>query len=350
MRSTTGLDQALTWLEKARTARVPLSVGLLGNCATVLPELVRRGVMPDVVTDQTSAHDELHGYIPDGLTVTEAADLRRQDPGEYVQRSLDAMGRHVAAMLAMQRGGAVAFDYGNNLRAQAVRGGCREAFQIKGFVPEYIRPLFCRGQGPFRWVALSGDPRDIQTTDHALLELFPAQESLGRWIRLAQQQVPFQGLPARICWLGYGEREQAGLRFNQLVAQGKLQAPVVIGRDHLDCGSVASPYRETEDLPDGSDAIADWPILNALVNTASGATWVSVHHGGGVGIGNSLHAGMAIVADGTCEADRRLQRVLSADPTLGVLRHADAGCEEALVFAQSAGLRLPIDTGAGNIP
>ncbi|WAS94651.1 urocanate hydratase [Nannocystis punicea] len=341
MRSTTDLDEALRWLDEARKAKEPLSVGLLGNCATVLPELVRRGVIPDVVTDQTSAHDELHGYVPDNMSLEAAAELRRSDPEEYVRRSVDAMGRHVAAMRAMQDRGAIAFDYGNNIRAQAVRAGVTDAFDIKGFVPLYIRPLFCEGKGPFRWAALSGDPQDIAVTDAAVLGLFPDNAGLRRWIELARTQVKFQGLPARICWLGYGERERAGLLFNELVRTGKVKAPIVIGRDHLDCGSVASPNRETEGMKDGSDAIGDWPILNAMINVAAGATWVSVHHGGGVGIGYSLHAGMVVVADGTEGAARRLQRVLTTDPGMGVVRHVDAGYDEALQFAREHDVRVP---------
>ncbi|MDC0718036.1 urocanate hydratase [Nannocystis bainbridge] len=341
MRSTTDLDEALRWLDAARKAKEPLSVGLLGNCATVLPELVRRGVIPDVVTDQTSAHDELHGYVPDDMSLEAADELRRSDPEEYVRRSVDAMGRHVAAMRAMQDRGAIAFDYGNNIRAQAVRAGVDDAFEIKGFVPLYIRPLFCEGKGPFRWAALSGDPEDIAVTDRAVLELFPDNAGLRRWIELARAQVKFQGLPARICWLGYGERERAGLLFNELVRTGKVKAPIVIGRDHLDCGSVASPNRETEGMKDGSDAIGDWPILNAMINVAAGATWVSVHHGGGVGMGYSLHAGMVVVADGTASAERRLQRVLTTDPGMGVVRHVDAGYDEALQFAREHDVRVP---------
>ncbi|MBX7081012.1 MAG: urocanate hydratase [Nannocystaceae bacterium] len=341
MRKTDSLDQALAWLDEARRSRTALSVGLLGNCAQVLPELVRRGVVPDVVTDQTSAHDELNGYVPDGMTLDAALRLRAEDPAGYIRRSIDAMGRHVAAMRALQRAGSIAFDYGNNIRAQAVKAGVTDAFEIKGFVPEYIRPLFCEGQGPFRWAALSGDPEDIRRTDEAMLALFPEKESLRRWITLAREQVAFQGLPARICWLGYGERERAGLRFNEMVRRGEVSAPIVIGRDHLDCGSVASPNRETEGMKDGSDAIADWPILNALVNTAAGASWVSVHHGGGVGIGYSLHAGMVVVADGTEGAARRLARVLVTDPGMGVIRHVDAGYDEAMACARSHGVRVP---------
>jgi urocanate hydratase len=339
MKSTDDLDTALGWLAEAQRNGEGLSVGLLGNCATVLPELVRRGITPDVVTDQTSAHDELRGYVPDGMSLDEAVALRERDPVEYVRRSVDAMGRHVAAMRAMQKAGAIAFDYGNNIRAQAVKAGVDDAFEIKGFVPEYIRPLFCEGQGPFRWAALSGDPADIHATDRAILELFPDKPDLARWLRLAGEQVAFQGLPARICWLGYGERDRAGLRFNEMVARGEVSGPIVIGRDHLDCGSVASPNRETEAMKDGSDAIADWPILNALVNTAAGASWVSVHHGGGVGIGYSLHAGMVVVADGSAGAARRLARVLVSDPGMGVVRHVDAGYGDD--FARSREVKIP---------
>jgi urocanate hydratase len=342
MKSTSSLDEAIVWLDAALDAGEPLSVGLLGNCAEVLPELVRRGITPDVVTDQTSAHDELNGYVPDGMSLADALELRERDPKEYVRRSVDAMGRHVQAMRAMQDAGAIAFDYGNNIRAQAVEAGVEDAFEIPGFIPEYIRPLFCEGQGPFRWAALSGNPKDIAVTDAAMLELFPEKVALRRWIELAQRHVKFQGLPCRICWLGYGERDRAGARFNELVRSGKIEAPIVIGRDHLDTGSVASPNRETEDMKDGSDAIADWPVLNALLNTAAGATWVSVHHGGGVGIGYSLHAGMVVVADGTAQAERRLARVLRTDPGMGVVRHVDAGYDEALQFAREhAELKIP---------
>jgi len=341
MRSTESLDEALRLLDEARSKGEALSVGLLGNCAEVLPELVRRGITPDVVTDQTSAHDELNGYVPDGMSLAEAERLRAEDPAEYVRRSIDAMGRHVAAMRTMQDRGAVAFDYGNNIRAQAVKAGVADAFTIQGFIPLYIRPLFCEGQGPFRWAALSGNPEDIRRTDDAILELFPEKLALRRWIELAREHVKFQGLPCRICWLGYGERRLAGLRFNEMVRSGELEAPIVIGRDHLDCGSVASPNRETEGMKDGSDAIADWPVLNALINTAAGATWVSVHHGGGVGIGYSLHAGMVVVADGTDGAARRLERVLTTDPGMGVVRHVDAGYDEARAFAEQHGVRVP---------
>ncbi|MEM7159442.1 MAG: urocanate hydratase [Myxococcota bacterium] len=341
MKSSQTLDEALSLLEEAKRKGEGLSVGLLGNCATVLPELVRRGVIPDVVTDQTSAHDELNGYVPDGLTLQEAIELRNRDPEEYVRRSVDAMGRHVAAMRAMQDKGSIAFDYGNNIRAQAVTAGVEDAFEIKGFIPLYIRPLFCEGQGPFRWAAVSGNPEDIRKTDEAILELFPEKVALRRWIELAREHVEFQGLPCRICWLGYGERHRAGLRFNEMVKNGELEGPIVIGRDHLDCGSVASPNRETEAMKDGSDAIADWPVLNAMINTAAGATWVSVHHGGGVGIGYSLHAGMVVVADGTDAAARRLERVLTTDPGMGVVRHVDAGYDEAQSFAEQHDVRVP---------
>jgi len=339
---TDNLEEAMTWVEEARSDRRPLSVGLIGNAAEVLPELVARGVQPDVVTDQTSAHDPLYGYIPAGLTLVAAADLRQRDPQAYMHASLDSMTRHVQAMLDWQARGAVVFDYGNNLRQRAFDNGLREAFSYPGFVPAYIRPLFCEGKGPFRWVALSGDPEDIYVTDRAVLELFPEDEHLARWIQLAQKEVEFQGLPARICWLGYGERARAGLKFNELVASGAVKAPLVIGRDHLDSGSVASPNRETEGMRDGSDAIADWPLLNALVNAVNGATWVSIHHGGGVGIGYSIHAGQVIVADGTESAARRLARVLTSDPGMGVARHADAGYPEAIEYARQHGVKLPM--------
>jgi len=340
-RQTDSLDEALTWIDAARDRKCALSVGLAANCADVVPELVRRGITPDIVTDQTSAHDTLNGYVPTGLNVDEAAALRATDPRAYVERSMASIARHVEAMLAMQRAGAVAFDYGNNIRRHAADAGVTDAFNIPGFVPEYIRPLFCEGRGPFRWVALSGEPADIFTTDKLVTELFPENESLQRWIALAREKVQFQGLPARICWLGYGERALFADGLNRLVAKGEVQAPIVIGRDHLDCGSVASPYRETEAMADGSDAIADWPILNALVNTAAGASWVSLHNGGGVGIGYSLHAGQVTVVDGTDAAARRAARVMTCDPGLGVVRHADAGYEAARDFAGRHSIRLP---------
>jgi urocanate hydratase len=336
------MEEAMTWANEALAIGAPRSIGLIGNAATVLPELVARGIQPDVVTDQTSAHDPLYGYVPSGLSIAEAAHLRQTDPQEYTRRSVDAMTRHVQAMLDWKDRGAIVFDYGNNLRQRAYDNGLKRAFDYPGFVPAYIRPLFCTGKGPFRWVALSGDPDDIYATDAAMLELFPEDEHLARWLKLAQQQVQFQGLPARICWLGYGERSRAGLRLNELVASGKVKAPIVIGRDHLDSGSVASPNRETEGMRDGSDAIADWPLLNALVNAVNGATWVSIHHGGGVGIGYSIHAGQVIVADGTPEAARRLERVLTSDPAMGVLRHADAGYPEAIEFARTSGVQVPM--------
>jgi urocanate hydratase len=341
------LDEALRICEDAVEQKRAVSVGLVGNCAEVLPELVRRGVRVDAVTDQTSAHDPLNGYVPDRLTPEEADELRRADPKAYVERSTQAMARHVGAMLALQRAGAVAFDYGNNIRKFAHDAGCRDAFDIPGFVPEYIRPLFCEGKGPFRWVALSGDPADIRRTDDLALELFPADQTLNRWLRLARERVQFQGLPARICWLGYGERAEMGEAINELVRRGDLRAPVAIGRDHLDTGSVASPFRETEGMRDGSDAVADWPILNALLNTASGASWVSFHHGGGVGIGYSLHAGQVSVADGTPEASKRLNRVLTNDPGLGVARHVDAGYEEASETARTKGVKIPLLKATG---
>jgi len=337
------LDAALRLVEEARAGRRPLSVGLVGNIAEVLPELVRRGVVPDVLTDQTSAHDLRVGYIPAGLSLADAATLRERDPAGYERRVLDSMVTHVRGMLDLNARGAVTFDYGNNLRGQvADHRRMPEAFTIPGFVPAFIRPLFCRGAGPFRWAALSGDPADIAATDQAVLETFPKKDALARWIRQAQTRVQFQGLPARICWLEYGERAEMGLRFNWLVKQGKVRAPLVIGRDHLDTGSVASPNRETEAMKDGSDAIADWPLLNALLNTACGASWVSLHHGGGVGIGYSIHAGMVAVADGTAMADRRLERVLTADPGTGVMRHADAGYELAIETARERGVDLPM--------
>jgi urocanate hydratase len=339
----TDLDTALRQLEEARSQRRSLSVGLVGNIAEVLPEIVRRGVVPDVLTDQTSAHDLRLGYIPVGMTIEDAGQARDSNPTDYEARVLDSMTAHVQAMLDLKALGSVVFDYGNNLRGQvADRRGMTEAFEIPGFVPEFIRPLFCRGAGPFRWVALSGDPADIAETDRAVLETFPKKADLARWIRQAQEKVAFQGLPARICWLEYGERAEMGLRFNWLVKKGKVAAPIVIGRDHLDTGSVASPNRETENMRDGSDALADWPLLNAMLNTACGASWVSLHHGGGVGIGYSIHAGMVSVADGTKAADERLQRVLTADPGTGVMRHADAGYDLAIQTAKERGVDLPM--------
>jgi len=336
------LDEAIEICEDAVEQKRAISVGLVGNCADVLPELVRRGVQIDAITDQTSAHDPLNGYVPSGLALEEAAELREKDPGAYVRRSMESMAQHVAAMLALKRAGAVAFDYGNNIRKQALDAGCKDAFEIPGFVPEYIRPLFCEGKGPFRWVALSGDADDIRKTDDLALEMFPEDRTLNRWLRLARERVHFQGLPARICWLGYGERAEMGEAINDLVKRGDLKAPIAIGRDHLDTGSVASPFRETEGMKDGSDAVADWPILNALLNTASGASWVSFHHGGGVGIGYSLHAGQVSVADGTDEAARRLRRVLTNDPGLGVARHVDAGYEEAERTAREKEISIPL--------
>jgi len=338
------LDEALRWVLEAKARGEALSVGLVGNCAEVLPELVRRGIVPDVLTDQTSAHDPLNGYIPAGLSVEQAEELRRTNPQDYIKRAYDSIARHVEAMLALNRQGAVTFEYGNNIRKQAELAGVRDAFAFPGFVVAYIRPLFCQGRGPFRWVALSGDPEDIRKTDELVLELFPEDRILRRWITLAREKVRFQGLPARICWLGYGERAEFGLAINDLVREGKLAAPIVIGRDHLDCGSVASPYRETEGMKDGSDAIADWPILNALLNTASGASWVAFHHGGGVGIGYSLHAGQVIVADGTKEGAVRLERVLTNDPGIGIARHADAGYEDAIATARTKGIKIPMLT------
>jgi urocanate hydratase len=340
--ATADLDEALRRVERWRREGVARSVALQANAADVLPALVERGVVPDVLTDQTSAHDALNGYVPSGISLAEATALRGAQPQEYIARAMASMARHVEAMLALKSRGAVTFDYGNNIRAQAKLVGVRNAFDIPGFVPEYVRPLFCEGKGPFRWAALSGDPDDISVTDEAALEMFADDAPLCRWIAMARERVAFQGLPARICWLGYGDRAKFGLKINELVRSGKVRAPIVIGRDHLDAGSVASPYRETEDMLDGSDAIADWPILNALLNTSAGATWVSVHHGGGVGIGYSLHAGMVIVADGTREAEQRLERVLTCDPGVGIARHADAGYPAAVATAESRGVRLPM--------
>ena len=338
------LDEALALVNDARKRGDALSVGLVANCADVVPELVRRGIVPDILTDQTSAHDALHGYVPNGMPLDEALALRCSDPDEYTRRSIAAMAQHVSAMLALKRMGAVTFDYGNNIRAQAKKGGVENAFEIPGFVPEYIRPLFCEGRGPFRWAALSGSPEDIHTTDRLALEMFPKNQVLERWMRLAKDRIRFQGLPARICWLGYGERAEFGLAMNDYVRRGRIEAPIVIGRDHLDTGSVASPYRETEAMLDTSDAVADWPLLNALLNTAAGASWVSIHNGGGVGIGYAQHAGMVVVADGTDPTGRRLERVLTTDPGLGVIRHADAGYEKAVEVARDKGIRRPMDS------
>jgi len=338
----TDLDEALRILKNAVRKREPISVGLVGNCADVIPELARRGIVPDLLTDQTSAHDPVGGYIPRGLTLAQAAELRQRSPEEYRKHALDSIALHVRGMLDLQKLGAVTFDYGNNIRTMAYEQGVKDAYDFPGFVPAYIRPLFCEGRGPFRWAALSGEPADIHRTDELVLELFPGDEILARWIRLAQKRVRFQGLPARICWLGYGERAKFGLAINDLVARNELKAPIVIGRDHLDCGSVASPYRETEKMLDGSDAVADWALLNALLNTASGASWVSVHNGGGVGIGYSQHAGQVTLADGTKEMAARIERVLTNDPGIGVARHADAGYPEATAFAHQRGIKIPM--------
>jgi urocanate hydratase len=340
--ATNRLEEALNLVLTARREGRAISVALRANAADIYPELVRRDVIPDIVTDQTSAHDPLNGYIPNGLPDEDVKELRQRDPEQYIKRSFQAMVEHTQAMVEMQRKGAIVFDYGNNLRGQAYKAGYTEAFEFPGFVVAYIRPLFCEGKGPFRWVALSGAPSDIHRTDRAILEMFPKNEGLARWIRLAGERVKFQGLPARICWLGYGERAEFGERINQLVKTGEISAPIVIGRDHLDCGSVASPHRETEGMKDGSDAIADWPILNALLNAVSGATWVSFHHGGGVGIGQSLHAGMVIVADGTDAASKRLQRVLTCDPGMGIVRHVDAGYEKAIEVARAKNIKIPM--------
>ncbi len=339
------VDQAITRALELKTQGSARSLGVVANAADLLARLIARGIVPDVLTDQTSAHDELNGYVPNRMTLGEALALRRSHPDRYQAEAYRTMAEHMRAMLELQRRGAVTFDYGNNLRGQAIKAGVADAFEVVGFVPLYIRPLFCEGKGPFRWVALSGAPADIERSDRAILETFPENEALCRWIRMAQERVQFQGLPARICWLGYGERARFGLIINELVARGEISAPIVIGRDHLDSGSVASPNRETEGMRDGSDAIADWPLLNALLNTAAGATWVSIHHGGGVGIGYSLHAGMVVVADGTADAARRLERVLTTDPGTGVMRHADAGYEEAINCARRTGLPIPMRTG-----
>lgn len=337
------LDKALKLIKEHTASKEPISIGLVGNCAEIFPEIFRRGMIPDIVTDQTSAHDELNGYVPEGLTVSEAIKLRKKNPTDYIKRAYESMVRHCESMLRFKQAGSIVFDYGNNLRGQAKKGGLKQAFDYPGFVPEYIRPLFCEGRGPFRWAALSGDPKDIAVTDEIIMKEFKQNESLMRWIRLAQEKIPFQGLPARICWLGYGERARFGDILNTYVKKGKISAPVVIGRDHLDCGSVASPYRETESMLDGSDAIADWPLLNGLLNTASGASWVSIHHGGGVGIGNSIHAGLVICADGTTMMKKRLNRVLTNDPGTGIMRHADAGYKEASTFAKENDIKLPMN-------
>jgi urocanate hydratase len=338
----TTLDEALRILKNAVRKKENVSVGLVGNCADVIPELAERGVVPDILTDQTSAHDPLNGYVPNGMTLQAALEMRQIDPRGYQERSRDAMAQHVEGMLRLQKMGAVTFDYGNNIRTFAFQRGVKNAYDFPGFVPAYIRPLFCEGRGPFRWVALSGEPSDIHVTDDLVLELFPENRILRRWIDLARKRIKFQGLPARICWLGYGERAEFGLAMNDLVKKGKIKAPIVIGRDHLDCGSVASPFRETESMKDGSDAVADWPLLNALLNTAAGASWVSIHNGGGVGIGYSLHAGQVLVADGTEAMAKRIERVLTTDPGMGVIRHVDAGYDEAKDFAKKSGVKIPM--------
>lgn len=341
----TSVDDAIHRVQEAKKARRATSIGLVGNAAEIHWELLKREFLPELMTDQTSAHDELNGYIPEGLSLAAAKELREKNPEEYIKRSVASMGRHVEAMLKFKEKGVHVFDYGNNIRAQALRAGVREAFDFPGFVPAYIRPQFCEGRGPFRWVALSGDPEDIKTTDRELLKLFPEDHGMARWLKMAEERIQFQGLPARICWLGYGQREKAGLLFNSLVREGKVKAPIVIGRDHLDCGSVASPNRETEAMKDGSDAVADWPILNAMINAVNGASWVSVHHGGGVGMGYSIHAGMVALADGTPEADERLSRVLNSDPGMGIVRHADAGYERSIEIA-----RGPFAQRGGKVP
>jgi urocanate hydratase len=339
----TTLDEALRILKNAVSKKENVSVGLVGNCADIIPEMAERGVVPDILTDQTSAHDPLNGYVPNGMSLSEAFELRKNDPRAYQEKSLDAMARHVEGMLRLQKMGAVTFDYGNNIRTFAHQRGVKNAYDFPGFVPAYIRPLFCEGRGPFRWVALSGEPSDIHVTDDLVLELFPDNRILRRWIDLARKRIKFQGLPARICWLGYGERAQFGLAMNDLVKKGKIKAPIVIGRDHLDCGSVASPFRETESMKDGTDAVADWPLLNAMVNTAAGASWVSIHNGGGVGIGYSVHAGQVTVADGSEMMAKRIERVLTTDPGMGIIRHADAGYNEAKAFAKKTGVKVPMD-------
>jgi urocanate hydratase len=336
------LDKALQLIKEHTKSKEPVSIGLVGNCAEIFPEIFRRGIVPDIVTDQTSAHDELNGYVPEGLTMQEAARLRKSKPKDYIRRSYESMVKHCRAMINFQKAGSIVFDYGNNLRGQAQTGGLANAFDYEGFVPGYIRPLFCEGKGPFRWAALSGDPKDIAVTDEVILKEFSYNKPLMRWIKMAQEKIPFQGLPARICWLGYGERAKFGGIINDLVKKGKISAPIVIGRDHLDCGSVASPNRETESMLDGSDAIADWPLLNGMLNAISGASWVSIHHGGGVGIGNSIHAGMVIVADGTKEMGERLQRVLTNDPGTGIMRHVDAGYPDAIKFAKKNKVNIPM--------
>jgi urocanate hydratase len=338
----TTLDEALRILKNAVRKKENVSVGLLGNCADIIPELAERGVVPDILTDQTAAHDPLNGYVPNGMSFDDALELRQRDPQAYQEKALDAIARHVDGMLRLQKMGSLTFDYGNNIRTFAFQRGIKNAYDFPGFVPAYIRPLFCEGRGPFRWVALSGEASDIHVTDDLVLELFPDNRILRRWIDLARKRIKFQGLPARICWLGYGERAQFGLAINDLVKKGKIKAPIVIGRDHLDCGSVASPFRETESMKDGSDAVADWPLLNALLNTAAGASWVSIHNGGGVGIGYSLHAGQVTVADGTEMMAKRIERVLTTDPGMGVIRHVDAGYDEAKEFSEKAGVRVPM--------
>ena len=341
-KKTRSLDEALKWINEAKEAKKPLSVGLVGNCADLVPELVKRKIVPDVVTDQTSAHDELNGYVPHGIPYEEALALRKSGPDKYIKMAYDSMAVHTRAILDLQKMRAVCFDYGNNLRGQAQKAGVKNAFDYPGFVPAYIRPLFCEGKGPFRWAALSGDSNDIAVTDEAVMRLFPDDKPLMNWIKMAQEKVEFQGLPCRICWLGYGDRHRMGLEFNRLVREGKISAPIVMGRDHRDCGSVASPNRETEAMKDGSDAIADWPLLNAMLNTASGASWVSIHHGGGVGMGLAIHAGQVTVADGTPEMDIRIERVLTNDPGSGVARHADAGYEKAIEVAEKKGVKIPM--------
>jgi urocanate hydratase len=336
------LDEALRILKNSVRKKENVSVGLVGNCADIIPELAERGVVPDILTDQTSAHDPLNGYVPNGMALEKALEIRKRDPRGYEERSLDSIARHVEGMLRLQKMGSVTFDYGNNIRTFAYQHGVKNAYDFPGFVPAYIRPLFCEGRGPFRWVALSGEAADIHVTDDLVLELFPENRILRRWIDLARKRIKFQGLPARICWLGYGERAQFGLAINELVKKGKIKSPIVMGRDHLDCGSVASPFRETEAMKDGSDAVADWPLLNALLNTAAGASWVSIHNGGGVGIGYSLHAGQVTVADGTEAMARRIERVLTTDPGMGIARHVDAGYEKAVEFAEKNNVRIPM--------